>query len=162
MNFAVISLPEFTSLIVAVGTILAGLFAFLKYQSDRSMRVMESISKEREDYMLQASIERRALITSNTASQENEREERKAMIAAFNRVAEATERAAEEAKQRNGHLGEQNIKIIELVASAGDSMKTAHNELLANIECLKSNVSEQHVNRQIVDHEIVNERTRRG
>jgi seryl-tRNA synthetase len=45
------------------------------------------------------------------------------MAKASEKVATATERSANEAKQRNGHLGEQNMKIAELVSQGNELTK---------------------------------------
>ena len=45
------------------------------------------------------------------------------------RVAEATEKAAVEAAQRNGHLGEQNIEIAKLVKDSNNAVLAAIKEL---------------------------------
>ncbi len=57
-----------------------------------------------------------------TKDREADRREREALTKAISKmadssqeVAEATKKGAKEAKQRNGHLGEQNIKIVELI-----------------------------------------------
>lgn len=60
------------------------------------------------------------------------------------KVAQATKQGADEAKQRNGHLGEQNLQIIKLVKSQGEL-------IVDSIE----NVAEQHVKKQVVDNQEV-------
>jgi len=40
-----------------------------------------------------------------------------AVASASEKVAEATRRSAQEAKQRNGHLGDQNIQITQLITN---------------------------------------------
>lgn len=69
------------------------------------------------------------------------------MADAFEKMAEsnkdiaiATNRGADEAKERNGHLGEQNLQIVELI-------KDTREDLKEHID----NIKEQHVGKQIVD-----------
>ncbi len=53
------------------------------------------------------------------------------------RVAEATEKAAVEAAQRNGHLGEQNIEIAKLVNENTKLVKDSNAAVLSAIKELK-------------------------
>lgn len=69
------------------------------------------------------------------------------MADAFEKVAEtnkdiatATNRGADEAKERNGHLGEQNLQIVELI-------KDTREDLKQHID----NIQEQHVGKQVVE-----------
>jgi hypothetical protein len=82
-------------------------------------------------------------MTQATKDREADREERKEMTKAFTRVAEATERAAREAEKRNGHLAELTIESRKATLDA--------------IACIKvrQQVTEQHVDTQVVDHEQV-------
>jgi hypothetical protein len=59
-------------------------------------------------------------------------------------VAQETRNGNKEAKIRNGHLGEQNIQIVELV-------KSTKKDMLAAMQ----NVKVQHVGHQTVDEEVV-------
>jgi hypothetical protein len=68
------------------------------------------------------------MLKQSTKDRDADRKERKelslaiaAMAKSSTKVAEATERSANEAKQRNGHLGEQNIHIAELVAQGNET-----------------------------------------
>lgn len=68
------------------------------------------------------------MLNQATKDRDADRKERKelsqaitAMAKSGAKVAEATARSADEAKQRNGHLGEQNIHIAELVAQGNDT-----------------------------------------
>lgn len=63
-------------------------------------------------------------------------------VAAANQlVADATTQAAKEAAERNGHLGDQNIKIAELVAKQNDDIRvmkeTGQKNLQANAQIVQ-------------------------
>lgn len=115
--FAQISPTELTSILALFIGMLTGFYALVRY-----------------------------MISVGEKTQTLDREERKELVTAFNRVAEATERAANEAKDRNGHLAELTI----------DSKKAT----LDAIACikLKQNVKEQHVDNQVVEHEQIKEK----
>lgn len=156
---------EFVAILTVVAGLLAAFYKFMSAQQDKTSQMLEAAAAERKIAMEQASLERRALITSNTAAQENDREERKALIKAIEDMAKSNREIAveqrksteemrkgnREAKERNGHLGEQNVQIIGLVAEAQKSMTKAHAELVSKVECMK----EQHVESQIVEHQQV-------
>ena len=72
-----------------------------------------------------------------------DREERKELVDAFKRVAEATENSAREAKERNGHLAELTIESKKATLEAIKCIKT------------KQNIHDQHVDNQIVEHKEV-------
>lgn len=91
------------------------------------------------------------ILSQATKDREADRKERKEfsqaikdMAAASKMVAKETKKGNEEAKIRNGHLGEQNIQIAELVKSTKEDMLKA-----------VQNVKIQHVETQTVDNEIV-------
>lgn len=63
---------------------------------------------------------------------------------ATNTMADAQVKTAKEAAQRNGHLGEQNIQITEMITSS-------HKEL---VEAIKD-ISVQHVDVQKVDKQTI-------
>lgn len=77
------------------------------------------------------------LISKAAETQNADRDERKEMVKAFNRVAEATERAAREAEQRNGHLAEISNQNRDVLLQA------------------VTNIKEQHVKHQTVEHETI-------
>ncbi|UOF80549.1 hypothetical protein [Caudoviricetes sp.] len=91
------------------------------------------------------------MLTQATKDRESDRKERKEFSDAIKEMAKAskmvaaeTKKGNEEARIRNGHLGEQNIQIAELVKSSKEDMlKAVHN------------VKVQHVEKQTVDREIV-------
>jgi len=70
-------------------------------------------------------------------------------------IADATNKGNEEAKIRNGHLGEQNIKIAKLVTSQNTDVKGIRNTNNKIVELLKLN-KDQHIETQIVDVQTVN------
>lgn len=143
MYFAALTLTEFLPILSVMAGMLVAFYGILKYLLDRYTKSLDA-----------ASIERRALVTSGTADRENERTERMALMQAIDKmakssqdVAEATKQAAQEAKERNGHLGEQNVQITNLITQS-------HKEMLAHFKQIK----EQHVDTQIVDKEIIKRR----
>jgi uncharacterized membrane-anchored protein YhcB (DUF1043 family) len=77
--------------------------------------------------------------TQHSITQELDREERKELTKSFNRVAEATERSAREAEQRNGHLAEISM-------TNKDQIITAIHGLV---------IDKQTVHHQTVEHERV-------
>ena len=83
----------------------------------------------------------RYMLSQHEKTQELDRNERIALTDSFNRVAEATERGAREAEARNGHLAELTIKYKKATLEA--------------LDCIKKNVSEQHVDTQVVDEQII-------
>jgi hypothetical protein len=76
---------------------------------------------------------------SNTTSED--RKERQKLIETFDRVAEATERQAKEAEQRNGHLAEISIQNKDAILKAIDGLKL-----------------NQQVTEQTVEHQVVREK----
>ena len=52
----------------------------------------------------------------------DERKERILLAKSINRMAIATEKSALEAKVRNGHLGDQNVKLAQLVKGGNDEI----------------------------------------
>lgn len=106
---------------------LGGFYALVKYLIGKSS---ETIVAERQERI---------------EDKKAEREERKAFIAALNKmaetnqeIAEATKRAADEAKERNGHLAEISDLNRDLVIQA------------------MSHIEKQEVKNQTVEHGIVN------
>lgn len=66
-------------------------------------------------------------------------------------LVEETRKGNREAAERNGHLGEQNIQITELISQMNTEVKAAAQR---NYDAI-TNVNEQHVKKQIVQHETV-------
>lgn len=111
-----------------------------------------------------------------SADREADREERKELTEAIKvmaessqHVASATEKAAREAKERNGHLGEQNIQIANLVTKQNKDVVSIRdtNRKIANILSNSAIIAaedrelllghEQHIDTQVVEHqEIIN------
>ncbi len=139
MTFAAITLPELAPILTIFVGMLAGFYALVKF-----------------------------ILAQSEKTAESDREERKEMSLAFNRVAEATERSANEAKERNGHLGEQNIKIAELVKrqnnDVGEIKKS--NQKIADVLSKSALIaaedrdiltgSSQVVHEQVVEHQVIN------
>lgn len=81
------------------------------------------------------------ILTNHEKVQEKDREERIALAKAIERMASATETSAKEAEARNGHLAELTIESRQATLDAIACIK------------VKQNVTEQHVDEQIVKHE---------
>lgn len=148
MHFAELSVPEFTSLFTAFLTILATMLAGFYALANK---MLNNASKERIASAEATIAEKKTLVEISSLSTENDRAERLALIAAIERmaqssqeVADATKQAAREAEERNGHLGEQNLRIIETVEANRDRILEA-----------VSNIKEQHVEHQTVEQEDV-------
>lgn len=111
-NFAALTLTELAPILTIYAGMLIAFYALVKF-----------------------------LITKSAETQSADREERKEMTKAFNRVAEATERAAREAEQRNGHLAEISNQNRDVLLQA------------------VTNIKEQHVKHQTVEHETIKQRS---
>lgn len=72
---------------------------------------------------------------------------------ALDRVAKASERTADEAKQRNGHLAELSIKSQELILAHNKDVEKLSGRIIEAV----SNVIEQHVGHQTVDKADIKE-----
>lgn len=89
------------------------------------------------------------LVTQAGKDRDHDRAERKQLSDAIRTMAESSQRVAEEirvgnrqAEERNGHLGEQNIQITELIQSTkNDIINAVHN------------VKYQHVAHQTIEEE---------
>ena len=121
-NFAAISGGEMVSILTILAGMLAGFFAISKVMLTQATKDRESDRKERKEFS-------QAI---------------KEMAKASKMVAAETKKGNEEARIRNGHLGEQNIQIAELVKATKEDMLKA-----------VQNVKVQHVEHQTVDEEIV-------
>lgn len=113
MNLAVVNVTELATLLTAVFTAFGALlFGFYKYAQAREKDFEKSRMLAAKEY------------DKST----------KALSKALERVARATERSADEAKQRNGHLAELIIQAQEAIMS--------------------QNVQEQHVAHQTVEQVV--------
>jgi uncharacterized protein Yka (UPF0111/DUF47 family) len=120
--FAQISPGELTSILALFIGMLGGFYALVRYMLDKQEKLQVNAA----------------------AVQELDRQERMELTKAFNRVADATEKAADEAKQRNGHLAEMELQSQQMFQKLADR----------NYEAI-TNISEQHVINQVVEHETV-------
>lgn len=120
--FAQISPPELTSILALFIGMLTGFYALVKYMLNR---------QDKQQYEL-------------LNVQQLDREERMALTKAFTRVAEATELAAREAKERNGHLAELQLQSQETFKALSDR----------NYDAI-THIKNQHVTKQIVENEQV-------
>lgn len=124
-TFAQISPGELTSILALFIGMLGGFYALVRYMLTQQEKIQDGASHV----------------------QQLDREERMALTSAFNRVAEATEKAAIEAKERNGHLAEMELQSQQMFQKLADR----------NYRAI-TNITEQHVTHQVVEHETVNER----
>lgn len=142
--FAEIAMNELGVLLVAVFGAFGGLLAaFFKYMDIREKAASKERSQAQQHF--QSTLDAfRESVRENTESQR---------LVAMNseKVARATEKAAVEAKERNGHLGEQNIQITEMIGTMTTQIQKAADR---NFDAI-TNIKEQHVDRQIVKSETV-------
>jgi len=117
MYFAALTLPELTPFVGILASMLIGFYTLVKF-----------------------------ILNQQATIQELDRKERMALTEAFTRVAEATERAASEAKERNGHLAELAIENNIATLKAIGKIK------------LSPQVKEQHVENQTVGTEVINQK----
>lgn len=157
MTMAVITEGELAPILTIFVGMLAGFYALFKF-----------VYKENNK-----SAERAATI--NAENSKADRKERQALISSFDRVAIATETGSREAKERNGHLGEQNIELAKLVSRQNIDIASIKNSSIinarANSEVAKilsrsaviaaedRNIltnANQVVHEQTVEHQIIN------
>lgn len=116
----------------------------------------------------------RLLLTQSVKDREADRKERTQLANAIrlmaknsSKVAAATEKSAKEAKDRNGHLGDQNIQIAQLVTSQNkdiSSIKKTNAEIASTLResalitatDKKLLQGDQFVKEQTVVHQTVN------
>lgn len=114
-TFAQISPTEFGTIITILGGMLVGFYALVKF-----------------------------ILNQQATIQELDRKERIELTKAFTRVAEATEKAASEAKDRNGHLAEMELQSQQMFQTLADR----------NLNAI-TNIQNQKVVHQTVEHETV-------
>lgn len=120
--FASLTLTELTPILTILAGMLLGFYALLKFVLGQAEKDREADRKERKEF---------AAALKDVAD-------------ANFRVAEATENAAKEAKERNGHLAELSLQSQEMLKNIGDRNYRAITE-----------VQEQHVQHQTVERETV-------
>lgn len=81
------------------------------------------------------------LLSANTKAQAD-------VARAVQGLTEETRKGNQEAAERNGHLGEQNIQIIELIARHNTDAQDLGSKVIEAVQ----NVHEQHVDTQIIEH----------
>lgn len=94
------------------------------------------------------------LLADNTKATNAQATAAESQAKAMEALVAETRKGNKEAKQRNGHLGEQNIQITELITKMGTDMKSAADR---NHDAIV-NVKEQHVQHQTVNKEVVKEK----
>lgn len=98
-----------------------------------------------------------SLLRANTKALEK-------LVASSEKVAHATQRGADEAKERNGHLGEQSLHLASLVSAGNQDMK-AVKDILSKSAIIAAEdrdiltggpqvVTEQHVEHQHIENVI--------
>lgn len=98
--FAALTLPELAPILTIFVGMLVGFYGLLKYLLDTNQKTAEADRTERQ--LLAKAVEKMA--DSNLE------------------IAKETKKGNQEAKQRNGHLGEQNIQISDQVAKQSSIM----------------------------------------
>lgn len=106
------------ALIGMIGAIIAGFFKMIDSQNKNQKELTKAVN----------------ILSVNSDKQT------KASLA----IAKETKQGNIEAKERNGHLGEQNVQITELIA--------AHTE--KTIEAI-DNLKTQHIDTQLVDKQVI-------
>lgn len=109
-NFAQISPPEFTAILALFIGMLSGFYAIVRYMISVGSKTTEADRAER-------------IAFQDTL---------KSVAEASNRVADATEKSANEAKERNGHLAEITVQsrdqVIEQIKGLTIEQQTVHNQ----------------------------------
>ena len=118
MYFASMTLPELAPILTIFVGMLLGFYGLLKF-----------------------------VLRQQATVQELDRNERIQLTKAFTRVAEATETAAKEAKDRNGHLAEMELQSQQMFQTLADR----------NYHAI-TNIKNQKVVNQVVEHEVVQNR----
>lgn len=95
------------------------------------------------------------VISSQTKANEKLSKTMDKMADSSCKVAQELRKGNKEAKERNGHLGEQTEKIAELVIQSKDDIKKLANR---NYEATK-NIKHQKVEHQVVEHGTVKEQS---
>lgn len=111
MIFAALD-PTLPAIIGSFVVMLAGFFAIAKIMLKQASDDREADRKERQE--LTKAIEHMAKSSTD--------------------VALATKKSAQEAKQRNGHLGDQNLKLAKLVSSQNDDIAIMKDTATKNLQ----------------------------
>lgn len=80
-----------------------------------------------------------------------------AQAEAMKEVAKETKQGNKESAKRNGHLGDQNIKLGEQQIQVIKLITDTRADMLNAME----NVTEQHINKQVVENQQVNKQVKR-
>lgn len=142
--------------ITELGVLLGAVFAAFATIVGVLLRYMESREKassvERQNDTKTNNEALKLLSVQIEANTRQGQEQTKAM----REVARETRKAASEAKERNGHLGEQNIQITEMIAAMGNeiidrsdrnlkAVQNVHTQRVVRQEIEKSTVKDEHV-----------------
>lgn len=84
-----------------------------------------------------------SLLKNNTRAQDR-------TAKAMESLVQETRKGNKEAAERNGHLGEQNIQITELIAKHTSTMEK-------NFGIIEDKLTKQKVEEQIVEHQVIKE-----
>lgn len=132
MIFAAITLLELAPIFTIFVGMLAGFYALVKFLLGQSEKTGNADREERQQLG-------KAIADMAISNRE---------------IAEQTKKGNKEAKERNGHLGEQNMKIAELVARQNADVKDIR-ETNKKIAGLLKLGKDQHVDTQIVDTQTI-------
>lgn len=116
-QFASLTLVELSGVLGIFAGMLAAFYALVKFLIKNASGTQEADRKERQDIL-------------------------KGLTNALTRVAEASEKAAKEAEQRNGHLAEISNQNRDIIIQA------------------VTNIKEQHVDKQTVNREFVGNKSK--
>jgi hypothetical protein len=117
-TFASLETSELLPILGIFTGMLISFYALVKYLINQAEKANEGSRAERMD------------------DKKAEREERVALAEAFNRVATATEKSANEAEARNGHLADISVEnknqILTAISGLTIDKQTVHNQFVEN------------------------------
>lgn len=129
MYFAALTLTELAPILTILAGMLVGFYGLLKFILSQAEKDRNAERGDRKEF----SKALKDLTDSNRA------------------IATATETAAKEAAERNGHLAELQIENQKLIINHHEEVEKIRLEFLSAV----SNIDEQHVKRHVVDKEEV-------
>lgn len=129
------NVQDITIVIGAVGTLVVSMLGVF-------YKITRDSAKERAST---AKVNAELIAELTKVVQENSDVNRQ-VVESSRRVAEATERSANEAKERNGHLAELQLKSQEMI----DRNLAMYNKGFKELKC--QSVSKQTVNEQVIKH----------
>lgn len=120
-------------IIGSFAAMLAGFFAVLRYTLKQGADDRTNDRKERQDL---------------TAAISN-------MAKSSDKVAQATVKGSNEAKQRNGHLGEQNVQLAAMLAAQTTQLTSISNTLISSASLLVRDTETAHQGTEDVKQALI-------